>query len=139
MTNTSKGFTLEEIKGDVIEWLENGFDGYYCDLSHEVFNTDYYVIFDSEARELLEAYGVFKALETVIDFEIETFGGFGESAENIAYLKDPVSLANMLYYVLGNQFLENVLDGFTFEDLHVYDDEATPEVNQAMIEYIKSI
>ena len=41
----------QEAIADIIEALENGFDGYYCDLHNEVFNTDYYVIGTYEARK----------------------------------------------------------------------------------------
>jgi hypothetical protein len=30
----------EEARVAIIEALENGYDGYYCDLHNEVFNTD---------------------------------------------------------------------------------------------------
>ena len=36
---------------DIIETLENGFDGYYCDLHNEVFNTDYYIIGTDKAKK----------------------------------------------------------------------------------------
>lgn len=53
----------EEARAAIIEALKDGFEGYYCDLHHEVFNTDYYISGTYRAKEALTEYGVFEAEE----------------------------------------------------------------------------
>ena len=68
----------EEMKQEaidaIIEVLEDGYSGYYCDLHNEVFNTDYYIIGTAEAKEALKEYDVFEAIELVQEYEKEQFG-----------------------------------------------------------------
>ena len=59
----------EEAREAIIEVLRDGYTGYYCDLHHEVFNTDYYIIGTYEAKKALEEYGVFDAIEKVQTYE----------------------------------------------------------------------
>ena len=77
----------EEMKQEaieaIIETLENGYSGYYCDLHNEVFNTDYYIIGTYAAKEALREYDVFEAIELVQTYEKEQFG------ENLHRLQQP--------------------------------------------------
>ena len=41
----------EEARERIIECLKNNYTGYYCDLHHEVFNSDYYIIGTHEAKK----------------------------------------------------------------------------------------
>jgi len=50
----------EEARGAIIEALESGYSGYYCDLHNEVFNTDYYIIGTYRAKEALNEYAYLK-------------------------------------------------------------------------------
>ena len=43
----------EEARAAIIEALEDGYTGYYCDLHNEVFNTDYYIVGTERAKEAL--------------------------------------------------------------------------------------
>ena len=43
-----------QAKEEIIESLEDGYSGYYCDLHNEIFNTDYYIIGTYEAKKALE-------------------------------------------------------------------------------------
>ena len=60
-----KTFSKKEIIEDIIEYLENTGGVYGCDLHSEVFNTDYYIIGTYKAKEALESYGVFNAINKV--------------------------------------------------------------------------
>jgi len=64
----------EEAREAIIETLRDGYDRYYCDLHHEVFNTDYYIVGTYEAKKALEEYGVFEAIEKVQTYEKDNFG-----------------------------------------------------------------
>ena len=93
-----KTFSKKEIIEDIIEYLENTGGVYGCDLHSEVFNTDYYIIGSTKAKEALESYGVFDALNKVQTYEIYEFG------EVTTDLSDPEKLANMLYYIESEEY-----------------------------------
>jgi len=94
----------EEAREAIIETLRDGYDRYYCDLHHEVFNTDYYIVGTYEAKKALEEYGVFEAIEKVQTYEKDNFG------ELFTDLADPEKLINMLYYIIGEEVLYEMLD-----------------------------
>jgi hypothetical protein len=121
----------EEARADIIEALKNGFDGYYCDLHNEVFNSDYYIIGTYEAQQALEEFGVFKAIEKVQEYEQENFG------EVYTDISDPEKLVNMLYYIIGEEVLDEIMDGVeAFHDNwdSVADDETNAEILEALKE-----
>lgn len=94
----------------IIEALEDGYSGYYCDLHNEVFNTDYYIIGTYEAKEALREYDVFDAIEKVQEYEKWNFG------EIYTDLSDPEKLVNMLYYIIGEEVISDMNDIQEFED-----------------------
>lgn len=94
----------EEAQTAIIECLKNGYSGYYCDLHHEVFNTDYYIIGTHKAKEALEEYGVWDAIEKVKTYEEDNFG------EVYTDLSDPEKLVNMLFYIIGEEVLWEILE-----------------------------
>lgn len=114
---------------DIIECLENGYNGYYCDLHNEVFNTDYYIIGTYQAKEYLNEYGIFEAIEEVQEYENNNFG---EVFTNIA---NPEKLVNMLYYIIGEEVIieiGNVINEFW----NCYADNDT---NNTIIEVLKEM
>ena len=117
----------EEARAAIIETLENGYNGYYCDLHHEVFNTDYYIIGTYQAKEALEEYGVFDAIEKVQTYEKDNFG------EVYTDLSDPEKLINMLYFIIGEEVLWEMLDDSeTFN--RYWDYRADEETNTKILE-----
>ena len=116
----------EEARADIIEALKNGFDGYYCDLHNEVFNSDYYIIGTYEAQQALEEFGVFKAIEKVKEYEEDRFGAVYTDFSN------PEEFANMLYYIIGEEMLDEMMEGVKpFHDN--WDSVATDETNAAIL------
>ena len=97
-------FMREEARERIIKCLKNSYTGYYCDLHDEVFNTDYYIIGTAEAKEALFDYDVFKAIEKVLTYEKENFD------EIYTDLSDPEKLINMLFYIIGEEVLWEMLD-----------------------------
>ena len=95
----------EEAREAIIEALQDGYSGYYCDLHNEVFNTDYYIIGTYQAKKALEEYGVFEAIEKVQTYEKNNFGIV------ITDLSDPEKLVNALYYIIGEEVLFEIMDG----------------------------
>lgn len=94
----------KEAKEAIIEALQDGYSGYYCDLHNEIFNTDYYIIGAHEAKKVLEEYGVFDALEKIQEYEKDTFGEINTD------LSDPEKLVNALYYIIGEEELFQLVE-----------------------------
>ena len=123
----------EEMKreaiADIIETLKNGFNGYYCDLHNEVFNTDYYVIGTYQAKEILKEYDVFEAIELVQTYEKDHFG------EIYTDLSDAEKLLNMVYYIIGDEVIAEMYDIEKFNE--GWNDRADEETNNIIIEAMK--
>ena len=127
---TKKHYEMKkEAIADIIECLENGYSGYYCDLHNEVFNTDYYIIGTWKAKEVLTEYDVFSAIEKVLDYEKSIFG------EVYTDISDPEKLINMLYYVIGEEVIADMYDIEVFNDN--WNNCADEETNAAIIEELK--
>jgi GDP-D-mannose dehydratase len=116
----------EEARAAIIEALEDGYAGYYCDLHNEVFNTGYYIVGTYRAKEALKEYDVFEALKKVQTYEKDNFG------EIYTDLSDPEKLINMLYYIIGEEVLFEMMD-----DTKVWSDnwnnQADEETNAAIL------
>lgn len=129
MYNKKHEAMKEQAIADIIETLENGFDGYYCDLHNEVFNTDYYIIGTYQAKEALREYDVFEAIELVQTYEKEQFG------KVYTDLSDPEKLVNMVYYIVGDEVIGEMYDIKEFND--GWNDQADEETNAAIIKALK--
>ena len=108
-TNENKYFTTLEALETILEFIGNDYDGYYEDLHNEIFNTDYYIIGTYEAKQALNEYDVFAAIEKVMQYEKDNFG------EVSTEIHDPEKLANMLWYIIGEEVLNSLdldEDGF---------------------------
>lgn len=114
----------------IIEALEDGYSGYYCDLHNEVFNTDYYIVGTYEAKEALREYDVFDAIELVQTYEKDNFG------EIYTDLSDPEKLINMVYYIIGDEVIGemNAIEAFEDNWNNVADDETNATILEAMNE-----
>lgn len=131
----------EEAREAIIDCLADGYTGYYCDLHNEVFNTTYYhgLEINSEsdkrtAKELLNE-SVYDAIGRIYKYEMENFGEVGTDFSN------PSHIINMLYYVVGYDFMYNIHgDNKEFYDILIdnWDDIASDYVNQKLINAIKS-
>ena len=107
----------------IIDTLESGYSDYYCDLHNEVFNTDYYIIGTWQAKEALNEYDVFGAIEKVRDYEL---GNFGEVYTDVT---NPEALVNMLYYIIGEEVISDMYDIAAFNNnWNNYADEETNAV-----------
>ena len=131
MYNAKHEEMRKEAINDIIECLEGGYDGYYCDLHNEVFNTDYYIIGTYQAKEALREYDVFEAIDVVRTYEKEQFG------EIYTELSNPEKLINMLYYIIGDEVIGEMYEIEEFEDK--WNDKADEETNKAIIEKMKEL
>jgi len=122
----------KEAREDIIEALRNGYTGYYCDLHNEVFNTDYYIIGTYEAKRALAEYDVWDAIEKVQTYEKDNFG------EVYTDLSDPEKLINMLYYIIGEEVLYEMVNGIeAWEDN--WNNRADEETNAEILKAIPLI
>lgn len=129
MTNKHNEMRAEAI-ADIIETLKNGYSDYYCDLHNEVFNTDYYIIGYTPAKEALTEYGVFEAIEAVQTYEKDNFGELYTDCSN------PEKLVNMLYYIIGESVISDMYDIEAFNDN--WNNCADDETNAVILEIIKT-
>ncbi|MGN1342048.1 MAG: hypothetical protein ACI4VL_02310 [Bacilli bacterium] len=129
MNNKHDEMRMEAI-ADIIETLENGYTGYYCDLHNEVFNTDYYIIGTYKAKQALNEYDVFEAIEKVQEYEKSNFG------EIYTDISDAEKLVNMLYYIIGDEVIGEMGDIEAFNDN--WNNVADEETNNIIIDELKS-
>ena len=126
ITKTMKDMR-QDAREQIIECLKEGFDGYYCDLHNEVFNTDYYIVGTYEAKKTLEEYGVFDAIEKVQTYEKDNFGKLFTDPS------DPEKLVNMLFYIIGEEVLYEMMEGIEVWNEN-WNNVATDETNAEILE-----
>ena len=130
MYNKKEEAMRKEARAAIIEALQDGYSGYYCDLHNEVFNTDYYIIGTYQAKEALKKYGVFEAIEKVQTYEKDNFG------EIYTDLSDPERLINMLYYIIGEEVLFEMMDDIEALSEN-WNNQADEETNAEILKAIK--
>ena len=117
----------QEARERIIECLKDGFEGHYCDLHNEVFNTDYYIIGTYEAKKALEEYGVFDAIGKVQTYEKEYYGRIYTNFSN------PEEIVNMLFYIIGEEVLYDMLSESEtlekgYEGITIADEETNTKI-----------
>ena len=116
----------------IIDCLECGYDGYYCDLHNEVFNKDYYVTGTAEAKNILgEGENIFNAIGRIYTYERDTFG------EVFTDLSDPVKIVNMLFYIIGEEIMYNNGEFSKILDEH-WNEYADEETNIELVKALKN-
>lgn len=114
----------------LIDCLECGYDGYYCDLFNEVFNTDYYVTGTAEAKNIL-GDDVFDAIGRIYTYEKDNFG------EIYTDLSNPIKIVNMLYYIIGTEIMYNNGEFSKILDEH-WNEYADEEINIELVKALKN-
>jgi hypothetical protein len=131
MYNKKHNEMKQEAVEAIMEALEDGYSGYYCDLHNEVFNTDYYIIGTHAAKEALREYDVFDAIELVQTYEKYAFG------EVCTDLGDPEKLINMVYYIIGDEVISEMYEIEAFNDN--WNERADDETNAIILEAMKEM
>ena len=131
MENTQTYFTKKQALEDIKETLES-YNSCYRDLHNEVFNTNYYIVGTYEAEKALEQYGTFEAIRKIQEYENDNFG------EVLTDLSDPEKIANMLYYMIGNEAIQDLYEySETFSENE--NDSATVENSDKIIQDINEL
>jgi hypothetical protein len=110
----------------LIETLD-GYTGYYDDLHNEVFNMDYYMVYTSDAIEFL-GNDAFDAIGNIAYYEKIQFG------EVITDFSNPCAVVNMMYYIIGEEILHDVMYNIV-GNVSVGDDEINNELIETLKDY----
>ena len=122
---------IEDAKAAIIEALtDEEYSGYYCDLHDHVFNEDYHYCYTSEAEDDLNAIGVFDAIGVIVKYAKDNFGEVDDD------FTSPCNVANMLYYIVGEEVLWDLFYGCELWK-EVWNDKATEETNKALVQWLK--
>ena len=120
-----------DAKAAIIEALtDEEYSGYYCDLHDHVFNEDYHYCYTSEAEDDLNAIGVFDAIGVIVKYAKDNFGEVDDD------FTSPCNVANMLYYIVGEEVLWDLFYGCELWK-EVWNDEATEETNKALVQWLR--
>ena len=110
-----------QAKWAIIEKLEEGYDGYLCDLHNEVFNTEMYTNDRDEAIEILDSLGAYSVIEEITRYEQDNFGEV-----NTHRLASPCDVLSMFWYITGEEALQELgEDVLEFDEL--WNEELTEE------------
>ena len=132
MLNSKEQEMRSQAREEIIEALEDGYSGYYCDLHDEAFNTDYYIIGTYRAEKALEEYGVFEAIRKVQEYERNRFG------ELYTELSNPEKFVNMLYYIIGEEVLSEMMDNIEAFDKN-WSNMADEETNALILAELREV
>lgn len=106
---------LNDLKGSSV---------YGCDLHHELFNTDYFIIGYYAAEQwLIKNTGVFTAIDIIKDYEESNFGEVNTD------LSSSEKVCNMLVYILGEEILQESEYLQTVWDNYLTDDDFEAIIN----------
>lgn len=116
--------TRNELKNDakwaIIDKLEEGYEGYLCDLHHEVFNTEMYTNDEDEAIETLDSLGSYSVIGEIVKYEQDNFGQI--SADKYS---NPCWVLSMLWYIVGEEALQEL-----GEDVEEFDELWNEELTE---------
>jgi glycerol-3-phosphate O-acyltransferase len=120
---------IEDIKQDMIDKLESGYDCYIEDLHHELCNTEYFIIGTYKAKKWL-GDNVFDVIEKIKEYEKFNFG------EVYTDFSEPEKVCNMLAYIVGEELLTECK---AFKPWHCSNVQMDKHRTEALIKQLKSI
>ena len=110
-----------EAKWAIIEKLEEGYEGYLCELHNEVFNTEMYETNAAKATRILDELGGYSVVAEVIKYEEDNFGQISAGKYN-----DSRWVLSMFWYITGEEALAELAEDVPeFEEF--WDEELTEE------------
>lgn len=109
-----------DAKWAIIDKLEEGYDGYLCDLHHEVFNTEMYTNDEDEATEILDSLGSYSVIGEIVKYEQDNFGYTSADKYN-----DPCWVLSMFWYIVGEEALQEL-----GEDMEEFDELWNEELTE---------
>ena len=110
-----------EAKLAIIEKLEEGYEGYLCDLHNEVFNTEMYETNTAKATRILDGLGSYSVVAETVKYEQGIFG-----QTSVEKYSDPCLVLSMLWYMVGQEALSELAEDVPeFDEL--WNEELTEE------------
>ena len=110
-----------QAKWAIIDKLEEGYEGYLCDLHNEVFNMEMYEPYTDRAIKILDELGGYSVVSEVIKYEEDNFGQ--TSADKY---DNPCWVLSMFWYITGEEALAELGEDVPeFEEF--WDEELTEE------------
>ena len=120
-----------EAKWAIIEKLEEGYDGYLCDLHNEVFNMEMYTEDRNKAVEILDSLGTYSVIEEITRYEQDNFGEV-----NTHRLASPCDVLSMFWYITGEEALAELGEDVSeFDEL--WNEELTEDECLVLIDRFK--
>tara|TARA_R110000782_G_C14467562_1_gene374233 strand:- start:43 stop:483 length:441 start_codon:yes stop_codon:yes gene_type:complete len=122
--------TKKEFYSLIIDAINDGrlIDKPMCEIHHEVFNTDYFIIGYYQAEEWLkENIGIFNAIGIIKEYENDQFG------ELTTDISSSESVVNMTAYLLGDEII-NSLDVISDNYDKIATDELLKELQEELEE-----
>ena len=119
-----------EAKWAIIDKLEEGYDGYLCDLHNEVFNMEMYEPYTDRAVKILDELGGYSVVAEVIKYEQDNFGQ--TSADKYS---DPCWVLSMFWYIVGEKALAEL--GEDVPEFDELNEELTEEECLVLIDRFK--
>ena len=95
-------YAIEQIK-EHLEYDKEYLDQDISEIHHDLFNTDYYIIYYYDAKKWLND-NVFEAIEEIKEYEKFNFG------EVTTDFSNSVSVVNMYVYIIGEYILNDVIE-----------------------------
>ena len=89
-----------QAKWAIIEKLEEGYEGYLCDLHNEVFNMEMYTNDEDKAREILDSLGSYSVIGEIVKYEQDNFGQLSADKYD-----NPCWVLSMFWYITGEEAL----------------------------------
>ena len=110
-----------QAKWAIIERLEEGYEGYLCDLHNEVFNTEMYETNTAKATRILDGLGSYSVVAETVKYEQGIFG-----QTSVEKYSDPCLVLSMLWYMVGQEALAELAEDVPeFDEL--WNEELTEE------------
>ena len=110
-----------QAKWAIIERLEEGYEGYLCDLHNEVFNTEMYETNTAKATRILDGLGSYSVVAETVKYEQGIFG-----QTSVEKYSDPCLVLSMLWYMVGQEALSELAEDVPeFDEL--WNEELTEE------------
>ena len=120
-----------EAKWAIIEKLEEGYEGYLCDLHNEVFNTEMYETNTAKATRILDGLGSYSVVAETVKYEQGIFG-----QTSVEKYSDPCLVLSMLWYMVGQEALAELGEDVP-EFNELWNEELTEEERLVLIDRFK--
>ena len=99
-----KQYAIETIK-ERLEYDKEYLDQEWSDIHHDLFNTDYYVVYYADAIKFCNNRA-FDIIEEVKEYQEQNFG------EVTTDFSNSIEVVNMYVYIIGEYILDDVLKEF---------------------------